>query len=87
MSRFDGKGLHSYDPSVFGRVYPKPIHCAQCENLATIWIRLNDLNAGQIKAADLLLCEAHAFHLARILMDDIGHIKAVVYPAPGEPTS
>jgi hypothetical protein len=86
MSRIDGKGIWSYNSDVLDRVYPKPIHCANCQKAATIWIRLNDLDAGKIKHADLLLCEAHAFHLARILMQDIGHIKDVVYPKPGEPT-
>ena len=38
--------------------------CEECAKEATIWIRLK---------GDLYLCDTHAFHLARILMMDIGH--------------
>lgn len=86
MARIDGRGQFSYDPSVLKNAYKEFPHCCNCDARATIWIQLNELDAGEIPAADLFLCETHAFHLARILMQDIGHVK-IAKPAPGEPTN
>jgi len=80
MTRIDDENPMDRDMirSTFGH-YPT---CKDCKELATIWIRLYMADS---KDDNLFLCDAHAFHLARILLQDIGHVKRIVQPRPGEP--
>jgi hypothetical protein len=79
MTRIDDQNPRDRDcvRETFGR---HPL-CSTCKDLATIWIRLGQVEG--LEVADLFLCDIHAFHLARILMIDIGHPdKIVPYKRP-----
>jgi len=54
----------------YGKI-PTCEHCGKTE--ATIWIR--GLGKNNI---DLFLCDPCAFHLARIIILDIGHVKEII---------
>ena len=49
--------------------------CTECgRKVATIWIR----GYSEERGTSMFLCDNCAFHLARILMLDIGHPKDIV---------
>jgi len=67
MARIDES--RPIDREAIKGVYKKVPRCSDCTDEATIWIRTG--------IGDLFLCDVHAFHLARILMMDIGHIGEI----------
>jgi len=65
------------DRDVIREAYGKIPKCQDCEKReATIWTRnvtIMELTAKTTYIGDLFLCDVCAFHLARILLMDIGH--------------
>lgn len=66
------------DKLMIEEAYGKIPKCVQCgkttRKVATIWIR----GYSEVKGGSMFLCDDCAFHLARILMIDIGHPKNII---------
>ena len=65
------------DREVIREAYGKIPKCQECEEAeATIWIRhvvVMYIKTNKAVMGDYFVCDACAFHLARILLQDIGH--------------
>jgi len=70
----DSKGQ---DREVIREAYRKIPKCGDCGTKeSTMWIRgvtIMELTAKTTYMGDLFLCDVCAFHLARILLMDVGH--------------